>query len=90
MEIETSTDADGLLVTSEVYYPGWNAYVDGERVEVERANFLFRAVPVPAGEHTVELRYESRSLRAGILISFLTTLALAGLSAVRLAIRRSP
>ena len=90
MEVETSTDAAGLLVMSEVYYPGWNAYVDGERVEVERANFLFRAVPVPAGEHTVELRYESRSLRAGILISFLTTLALAGLSAVRLAIRRSP
>jgi hypothetical protein len=85
LQVETSTDAAGLLVLSEVHYPGWNAYVDGEQVDVERANYLFRAVPVPAGEHIVELRYESWTLRAGILASFLVTLVVAGLFAVRLA-----
>ncbi|MGH3089982.1 MAG: YfhO family protein, partial [Rubrobacteraceae bacterium] len=92
IEVETSTDADGLLVLSEVYYPAWKAYVDGEPVEIERANYLFRSIPVPAGEHVVELRYESWTLRAGFWISFLTTLVLAGLLAVRLAFRsrRSP
>ncbi len=85
MEVETSTDADGLLIVSEIYYPAWKAYIDGEPVEIKRANYLFRSIPVPAGEHTVELRYESWTLRAGIFISFLTTLVLAGLVAVRLA-----
>ncbi len=87
IEAETSTDANGLLMLSEVHYPAWKAYVDGEPVEIQRANHLFRAVPVPAGDHTVELRYESWTLRAGILVSFLATVIIAGLVAVRLALR---
>ncbi len=88
MEIETSTEADGMLVLSEVHYPAWKAYIDGEPVEIERANHIFRAVPIPAGEHIIEFRYESWTLRAGVLVSFLATIVVAGLVAVRLAMRR--
>jgi hypothetical protein len=59
ISIRTSTDAAGLLVLSEVYYPAWKAYIDGEPAPIHRANQLLRAVPVPAGEHVVEMRHES-------------------------------
>lgn len=83
MRLETETGARGLLVLSEPYYPAWKAYVDGERVPLYVADHVLRAVPVPAGEHTVELRYESWSLRAGIAVSLgfclvLVILVLAG------------
>ena len=86
MKLDVSTEARGLLVLSEVYYPAWKAYVDGESVSLYRANYLFRGVPIPEGEHTVELRYESASLRLGIAISLFTTLVcivLVGANAVR-------
>jgi hypothetical protein len=84
IELETSTGAPGLLVLSEVYYPAWKAYVDGERVPLYRADYLLRAVPVPAGEHTVELRYESWTLRVGTVISLLSGLILAALVLARI------
>lgn len=78
IELETDASARGLLVLSEVYYPAWNAYVDGEPARVYRANGLLRAVSIPEGEHTVELRYESRTLKIGTGISLLTALSLVG------------
>ncbi|CAN5904551.1 hypothetical protein BH23ACT11_BH23ACT11_03810 [soil metagenome] len=75
IKLEVSTGATGLLVLSEVYFPAWKAYVDGEPSSLYRTNYLFRGVPIPKGEHTVELRYESSSLRLGILISVLTGIA---------------
>jgi hypothetical protein len=79
IELETSTGADGLLVLSEVYYPAWKAYVDGEPVPTYRADHLLRAVPIPAGEHLVEVRYESSALKAGVAISLIAYAALVGL-----------
>ena len=79
IKLKSTTGAKGLLVLSEVYYPAWKAYVDGKPVPLYRADQLLRAVPVPAGKHTVELRYESRSLRLGLAISLLTSLALAAI-----------
>jgi uncharacterized membrane protein YfhO len=73
---------------SEVYYPAWKAYVDGERVPLYRADYLIRAVPVPAGEHTVELRYESWTLRLGTVVSLLAGLILAALVLARIRNRR--
>ena len=77
--ITAGTSADGLLILSQMYDPGWHAYVDGERVTVQVANHLFQAVPLPAGTHTVEVRYEPRSLLLGLGITALTG---AGLIAV--------
>ena len=76
ISLNTETGARGLLVLSEAYYPAWKAYVDGEPVPLYVADHVLRAVPVPAGEHTVELRYESWSLRIGVAISLGFCLAL--------------
>lgn len=81
LRVETTTDAAGLLVLSEVYDAGWRAYVDGKRVDVYAADGLFRAVPVPAGRHAVELRYEPTSLRVGLAITALTSVFVAVLIA---------
>jgi hypothetical protein len=80
IRLETATAASGLLVLSEAYYPAWKAYVDGQPVPLYAADHVLRAVPVPAGEHTVELRYESWSLRVGVAISLIAYLALIALT----------
>jgi membrane protein YfhO len=80
IELTTATGAPGLLVLSEVYYPAWKAYVDGEPVPLYRADHLFRSVPIPAGEHQVELRYESSALKTGVAISLIAYVALVTLA----------
>ncbi len=73
---QVATDAPRLLVVSEVYYPaGWTAWVDGNEVPIHRANYLLRAVTVPEGEHTIELRFNPRSVAAGQLMSRTSTAA---------------
>jgi len=68
------TDAPRLLVVSEVYYPaGWTATVDGEPAEIHRANYLLRAVHVPAGEHTVTMRFDPQVHTTGVWISAVST-----------------
>jgi Bacterial membrane protein YfhO len=69
IELRVRTDAPGLLVLSEVYYPAWKAYVDGDPAPLYLANHALRAVAVPAGKHRVELRHESPALLVGIVIS---------------------
>jgi hypothetical protein len=78
MSMRVTANSDGMLVLSEVYAPGWNAYVDGKKVDLYAADYVLRGIPVPAGEHSVTLRYELRSLQAGTLIS--TTIAFAFLA----------
>lgn len=54
----TRSAQDGLAVLSEIYYPkGWIAIIDGERTPYLRADYVLRAIRVPAGEHTVEFRF---------------------------------
>lgn len=65
----TKTDAERLMVISEVYYPEWHCYVDGKEVPIYRTNFLVRGVVVPAGSHTVELRFSSPAYSLGKTIS---------------------
>lgn len=89
LRLTVEAGSAGLLVLSEPYDPGWRAYIDGERVDLLTANYLFQAVAVPAGRHTIELRYEPRELRIGLAISGLTALIV--LPAFGLAIyRRRP
>ena len=88
MRLKTATGASGLLVLSEAYYPAWKAYVDGQPVPLYAADHVLRAVPLPAGEHTVELRYESWSLRVGLAISSVAYLALIALTVARARRRR--
>lgn len=92
LRLNTSTPAPGLLVLSEVYYPAWKAYVDGAPSRVYVVNHALRGVALPAGEHVVELRYESAALRAGVAISAVMHTALVAVSLVVLArrLRRGP
>ncbi len=73
----------GVLVLSEVYYPGWSASVDGKPADVLRADFLFRAVAVPAGAHRVLLTYDPPAFKIGVGLFAATVLALAGWSVWR-------
>lgn len=59
------TDAPRLLVMSEIYYPhGWTMTIDGKESPISRANYLLRATPIKAGDHTIELRFDPPSLVA--------------------------
>jgi len=71
-QITTSTPA--LLILSETYYPGWQATIDGQPASIFRADYVLRAVPVPAGEHTVELIFRPLTFTIGAIVSALTLL----------------
>jgi hypothetical protein len=73
--VDVEAVADGLLVLSEVSYPGWRASIDGVPASLLRANGLLRGVPIPAGRHTVRVWYASTSVRLGLVISALTVIA---------------
>ncbi len=59
-----------------MWLPGWTAYVDGERQEVVRANYTFRAVYVPQGSHSVRMVYAPVPWRVGAAITLATVLSL--------------
>lgn len=58
----TSSAKDGVVVFSEVYYPGWQATIDGQPVDIARADYILRAMHVPAGKHTIEMWFDPQSL----------------------------
>jgi hypothetical protein len=76
--LRASTQKAGYLVLSEVDYPGWQAIVDGKEVPIRRGNFLFRVIPLDAGEHEVELQFVSWPFRVGGVISLVTLLVVLG------------
>jgi hypothetical protein len=77
LEIETESTAEGHLVVTEGFAPGWRARVDGRGTPVLRANTVFRSVRVPAGRHRVSLRYRPLSVMAGAALSACGLLAAA-------------
>ena len=66
----------GVALFSDIYYPGWQCTIDGQPAEVLRANYVLRAVVLPAGKHTIEFRFDPQSLH--------TTEAIANTSLVAL------
>jgi Bacterial membrane protein YfhO len=72
--ISVASAAEAFLVLSEIYYPGWRAYVDGHEEDLVRANGILRAVRLKAGNHQVEFRYQPYSLYAGATMSGITLL----------------
>lgn len=78
LRIRTRADAPGLLVVGVNYYPSWQATVDGASAETLVADHVFTAIPVPAGEHVVELRQESQPMQMGLAITGITTAATLG------------
>lgn len=78
LSITVEACAEGFLVVADAYYPGWEAAVDGMAARLVRADYLFRAVKVPAGRHRVELRYRPASFTAGAVLSLLALVAWLG------------
>jgi hypothetical protein len=79
VRVATASGAPAYLVLTDTWFPGWRVRVDGRDAVLWRADHAFRAVVVPAGRHEVEFRFESRSLKLGLLLSILSltvTLAL--------------
>jgi hypothetical protein len=70
--LAVETPASGWLVLSEVYYPGWQATVDGEPADVLRADYAFRAVTLPPGEHIVEMTFAPWTWQVGLAVSAVT------------------
>ena len=85
LEVVVSTIEDGMLIVSDSWHAGWEARIDGEPAIIHRANYLFRAIEIPAGEHVVELVFTPESWRVGRV---LTVVTLATMLAVFLLRRR--
>ena len=88
VELRVRTEQPGLLVLADTWYPGWIATVDGVPAPILRANYLFRGVPVPAGEHVVTMRFQPASLRTGLLVTAVAVVGLLLLLLVGLLLRR--
>lgn len=87
--VEMSARQDGYLVLLDTYYPGWTAEVDGREVPIERADYLFRAVRVDSGAHTVVFRYAPASFALGSAVTLSTAVLLIGVLAWRAVARRA-
>jgi hypothetical protein len=72
VSVYVETDLDGMLVLTDLYYPGWRAEVNGEEAEVFRVNGLVRGVAVKAGSSSVIFSYRPASFRAGVVIFLVT------------------
>ena len=81
--MEVATNKNAILFLSDNYYPGWNATVDNKKSEILRADYTFRAIPVPTGKHTVKFVYDPQSFKLGVYAA-LTGIALMILSALKL------
>ena len=78
--IETDAPTATVLVVSEIFYPGWEATIDGRRAPILLTDYLLRGIALPAGRHTIEMRYVAHAARTGAYISVLTLCVIAGLA----------
>jgi hypothetical protein len=76
--IAVETDQPGYLVLPDSYYPGWQASIDGQASPIWRANYAFRAVSVPAGQHTVQFVFDPPIWKVGLAVSGVTLVGLLG------------
>ncbi len=70
--IQVENDKSGWLVVSDVWYPGWKAWIDGKPVDLMRANYLFKAVKVEHGDHQISMRYQPTEFYLGGVISLVS------------------
>ena len=74
--LRADSPAGGILLLSELYYPGWKAYVDGTSVPILRADYLLRAIPLGPGKHSIEVVYRPMSFIVGSAVSLFALLVL--------------
>jgi len=82
MEVQTASTSPSILVTSDVYYTGWQATLDKAPVQIFRADYALRAMKVPAGTHTIRFEFVPKTFYYGVAISIFSLLLLVGLLAL--------
>jgi hypothetical protein len=87
--LEATCASPCLLVLTDLYYPGWEARVDGDPVAIHRVNTLVRGIRLAAGAHTIEYRYRSRPLVIGLVFAALGVAFITAWSVGRLVRTRS-
>ena len=70
------------MITSDTWYPGWQATIDDAPVPIFRANYVFRGVSVPAGAHVVKFEFRPKFFYFGVALSVLSVLVLSGMLTV--------
>ncbi len=93
LKYQSKNSNEGIIVFSEMHYPnGWNAYVDGTLVSHFKVNYVLRALNVPAGEHTIEFKFEPKVVETGSRITLASSviLGLLVLGVIGYSLRQSP
>ncbi|MBV9468066.1 MAG: hypothetical protein JO316_12755 [Abitibacteriaceae bacterium] len=90
MTIQTTTTQPCVLVQAETIYPGWRAWVNGCPVSLETANYLFRAVAVPAGPARTTVVYEPQAYRFGLFVSLCGLMLMAALGMTHYRVNNRP
>lgn len=78
MEVTADSPGERMLVTGDVYYPGWKVYVDWKKNTVMKVDYALRGVIVPAGKHQIRFIYEPESFTIGLILSSITIVFLTG------------
>ena len=69
LKLSVTTPVNSLLVLSEQFYPGWDAWVDGEREKIYLTDIAFRGVVIPPGSHTLRMEFRPGILTCGSIVS---------------------
>ncbi len=76
LQVKVSTNAPGLFVLHDSFYPGWRAFVNGQPVSILRANYMFRAVALAPGAHVIRFEFRPEIVDAGMALSGASLLVL--------------
>ena len=87
---EVNSQKGGVVVFSEIYYPGWTCTVDGQNTPIARADYVLRAIRIPAGKHTVVMTFDPQTVHLTETIAYtaLAILALLLIGFIALAIKK--
>ena len=87
LSYKVKSQKGGVVVLSEIYYPGWTCTIDGQPTEIARANYVLRAIKVPAGEHEVVMTFDPQTVHITEAIAYASLAILALLLVVLLVVR---
>jgi uncharacterized membrane protein YfhO len=88
--IKLDATGPGWLVVTNLYYPGWHAWVDGKEAKIYCGDYVFQTLPLSTGDHAVELRFSSSSFNHGLMLTMLSIVAVLLLCMVRSKPRGGP